>query len=426
MKRDETKQFIDENIVENSGGAISAYKLNQVLTKMVDNTAGVDEISPNETCLIHLTASGISDWSSQVVVVNNQSTGEQESVSLNADGTAEIVVPNGQSYQVLLPYITGYIQPEAFNFVAVTAQRELNYEYTSETRMEKILVTTLNGLNYQQQPILDGETLTVTCTDGSTYSGEFDGATCAIEIPYGKTYTVPIPDVEGYRKISSPETFLADRPLRTLNIYHTEESYGLFGVDDNGTLYTPDECALLPDKTIIKYGFYNDSDLAASTRVNDGVGNGFFWEIAHENIGSFMWCDSNVEFDVQRLPFYSNLGTWKYAGAYMTQKIIEIGLELNKTTPAATACNNKTITINGQVHQGILLAYDQIHKIATDNRTLFQALYTALGRTAPTIWSGIWWTSCQSNASNAVGLDNGGFRNYYKTDSYNVFCAYDL
>ena len=114
----------------------------------------------------------------------------------------------------------------------------------------------------------------------------------------------------------------------------------------------------------------------------------------------------------------------------MTDKIIEIGLELfpneANPTPAATACANKSITIGGQTHRGILLAYDQILKIATTNRTTFQDFYAALGRSVPTIWSGNWWTSCQHDASTAVKLNNGGFTLTTKTSSLNVFVAYDL
>lgn len=430
MKRDETKQFIDENIVENSGGAISAYKLNQVLTKMVDNGAGIDEISPNETCLIHLTASGISDWSSQVVVVNNQSTGEVQSVALNADGTCQFVIANGQSYKVTLPTIGGFITPAVLEFVAVTAQREVNYEYQSETRTELVRIITMDALQLTQLSILDGETITIYDTDGGSYTGEFEGSTCDVRIPYGKTYTVTPLTASGYRATTNPVTNTAGQVQRSILLYYQNEEYGLFGVDENGNLYTIEEIEDLADKTIIKYGFYNDADLANSTRVADGTGNGFYWKIGAESLGSMQWAIGNDEFDTIRLPFYSNLSSWKYAGRYMTDTIIEIGLEKYPTssnpTPAAIACANRSETFGGKEHRGILLAYDQIHKIATDNKTLFQALYTALGRTAPTIWSGTWWTSCQNNASNAVDLLLGGFSHGGKTISTTVFCAYDL
>ena len=114
----------------------------------------------------------------------------------------------------------------------------------------------------------------------------------------------------------------------------------------------------------------------------------------------------------------------------MTDKIISIGASLfpssENPTPAATACANKSITIGDTQHRGFLPAYDQIVKIATDNRTTLQAFYAALGRTTPVIWSGHWWTSCQGNASNAVNMYNGGFYDNSKTNSCNVFVCYDL
>ena len=115
----------------------------------------------------------------------------------------------------------------------------------------------------------------------------------------------------------------------------------------------------------------------------------------------------------------------------MTDKIISIGASLfpssENPTPAATACANRSITIGDTQHRGFLPAYDQIVKIATDNRTTLQAFYAALGRSTPAIWSGNWWTSCQFNATTAVSLYNGGFNySYYKTGSYYVFVCYDL
>jgi hypothetical protein len=254
-----------------------------------------------------------------------------------------------------------------------------------------------------------------------------------IEIQYGNTYTFSPPSVAGYRTESEATTITAGIAIRNLTIRYTETQYGMFGVDADGNMYTISEMEALADKTIIKYGFYNDADLNNSTRVNNvggSTGNGFYWEVGKESLGSMSWAAGNDNFDTVRLPYYSNLSSWKYAGRYMTDTIIAIGLELYPSsanpTPAATACANKTITIGNRTHRGILLAYDQIHKIATDNRTQFQNFYTALGRTAPTIWSGIWWTSCQDSSPYAVGLYSGGYLHSTKSSKNSVFVGFDL
>ena len=158
------------------------------------------------------------------------------------------------------------------------------------------------------------------------------------------------------------------------------------------------------------------------------------WKIGYENAGGLQWADANLLFDTTRLPLYSNLGDLKYAGHHLSDMIIEIGADGGVSdgavhaTPAATECakTSRKLTIAGVDREGFLPSYDQLYILATLNRTAFQDFYTALGRTAPTIWSGYWWTSCQYDASNAVTLNNGGFSNYSKTNGFNVFCCYDL
>ena len=110
----------------------------------------------------------------------------------------------------------------------------------------------------------------------------------------------------------------------------------------------------------------------------------------------------------------------------MTDMIIEIGEEMYLLTPAASQCAAKTLTIGGVDREGFLPSYDQIRKIASTNYAAFQGFYSLLGKTAPAIASGNWWTSCQYNASSAVRLNGGNFYGDDKTNSGNVFVCYDL
>jgi len=383
----------------------------------------------SESVSIALTATGATFTGTQVLV-HDTSTDTYTYYEVSAGGACSFTVTNGHSYTVSLPALAGFVAPTMYEFVSVNYSRAITYTYSAETRKETLRVVVSNSLSGSQITILNGQTLSVYDTDSVAYSGTVSGSTCDIEIPYGKTYTLTTPAVASYRKTSNAVTFTASQVQRTTTITYQEENYGMFGVDDSGRLYTPEECAALADKTIIKYGYYNDADLAASTRVTDGYGNGFYWKLGAESLGSKQWATSNVDFDTVRLPYYSNLGGWKYAGRYMTDKIIEIGLEVlpevGNPTPAATACANLSETFGGKSHRGFLLAYDQIYRIATTNRTTFQALYTAVGRTAPTIWSGSWWTSCQDSAIYGVSLRTGGFSGSIKRDSNSVFVAFDL
>lgn len=381
---------------------------------------------------IHLYADGTTPaWNEYQVFVFDRASGLQYEYDLNAQGECSFEIDMGHIYEVSLPKIGGFVTPEKKIYSAASLQEVITYTYATETNTELLRILVKNGLTGATNECLNGVTLTVYCTDGTSYSGETNKAVCLIEIPYGKTYTFSPIVVSGYRMESDPVTFEAGQVQRTTIVNYTEVQYGFFGVDADGHLYTIAEMEALADKTIIKYGFYNDAALNDSIRVNDGKnGNGFYWEIGRENLGSMPWARANVEFDTVRLPYYSNLAGWKYAGRYMTDKIIEIGVELfpdsDNPTSAATACANRSITIGGKEHRGFMPAYDQIHKIATDNRTLFQSFYTALGRTAPAIWSGYWWTSCQNNATDAVYLYYGGFYGSNKTYSYSVFVCYDL
>ena len=387
-----------------------------------------------QNVLVHLyAASGSPDWSAYKVNVFDRASGLANSYDVNAQGECTFAVQMGHIYDVSLPQIGGYVTPETLTFSAASLQETITYTYATETNMELLRILVVNGMTGAANTCLNGVTLNVYCTDGSSFSGVTNGSTCLIEIPYGKTYTFTPINVAGYRTESGAVTYTAGQAVRVVNAKYTEVIYGMLGVDEDGNTYSVEEMAALADKTIIKYGYYNDADLANSTRVNGvggSTGNGFYWKIGEEGLGSMAWAAGNVSFDTIRLPYYSNLGQWKYAGRYMTDKIIEIGLELfpneANPTPAATACANKSITIGGQTHRGILLAYDQILKIATTNRTTFQDFYAALGRSVPTIWSGRWWTSCQDDASFAVILYSGGFTNNNKTINNNVFVAYDL
>ena len=70
-------------------------------------------------------------------------------------------------------------------------------------------------------------------------------------------------------------------------------------------------------------------------------------------------------------------------------------------------------------------AYGQIYALNSSKNEL-DLFFAALGKTAPSIHSGNWWTSCQLNATYAVTLSNGGFGGTNKTNSNNVLCCFDL
>ena len=370
------------------------------------------------------------DWGNYNVTVQNTSEEIVNTYEINISGVCTFSVPMGDTYVVILPFVTDYTQPADKMFTATMANRNIEYEYTSETREETLIIdTVVSSLSGDTVSIL--ENLPVICTDTNsrTYVGYFNSSgICIVMIPYGKEYTITLPEIGGYTHDHKNETHVAGLISREIVVRYTQIGNGFFGIDANGKLYSTQQIAELQDKTIIIAGGYNDTTLSVSSRGDGTINNGFCWKIGAEKLSSNkQWATSNVEFDTIRLPFYSNLGDLKYAGKHLTKMIIEIGEELNVGTPAATECQNQVLTINNVDRNGFLLSYDQIYAIATVNRSAFQDFYAALGRTAPAIWSGGWLTSCQNSATYAVYLINGGFNNNgNKTGSGSVFVAYDL
>jgi hypothetical protein len=72
-----------------------------------------------------------------------------------------------------------------------------------------------------------------------------------------------------------------------------------------------------------------------------------------------------------------------------------------------------------------LPAFGQIYALNSSKNEL-DLFFAALGKTAPSIHSGLWWTSCQTNATLAVALRGGGFFDYNKANSSAVLCCFDL
>ena len=398
----------------------------KALSAVGDGSANVSD----EKVKVELSAPDEVDWTEYSVQVQNISQETSETYALDARGKCSFNVPLGDLYVVILPIVGDYVQPRDIEHAATMPYRTIRYAYTTDSRTELLAITAhVQSLDGETTSILEDLPIIATDTLGNEYIGYFDeNGTCnTIEIPYGRTYNLAFPSVGGYSHDHNGEHHTAGLPSREIDIHYTQIGVGVFGIDAQGNKYSIAQIEEMQDKSIIVAGGYNDADLEASSRGDGSYGNGFCWKIGEETLGTGKaWADANVEFDTTRLPFYSDLGALKYAGKHMTDMIIEIGTETGHSTPAASDCAAKHLTINNVDRDGFLPAYDQIYRIATLNKTAFQALYTALGATAPIIWSGYWWTSCQYNASHAVLLYYGGFNDYGKTSTLNVFVCYDL
>ena len=389
-----------------------------------------------ENVRVELSAPDAVDWTQLQVQVQNISKSTSETYDLDAQGKCTFKIPMGDIYVVVLPIVSGYLQPNEIRNAATMASRVIEYAYMTDSRKELLAISShVQSITGDTPAMLAGLQIIATDTLGVQYIGYFTAqGTCnTIEIPYGRTYTIAFPNVGGYSHDHMGEEHTAGLPSREIDVRYTEIGIGVFGMDAQGNKYTIEQIAALADKSIIVAGAYNDADLEASPRGDGSYGNGFCWKIGDEVMTQQQWAYANERFDTDRLPFYSDLGDMKFAGKHMTDMIIQIGLEKWPSVPsgsyqtqAATNCNAKRFVIGGVDRDGFLPAYDQIYRIANLNKTAFQAFYAALGLTAPEIWSGNWWTSCQFSGADAVLLNNGGFDRYNKYGRNSVFCCYDL
>lgn len=410
----------------------------KIATRLVDATTGevyvIGTTGSHEHVRVELSAPEAVDWTQYQVQVQDLTAETSQTLDLTAGGVCEFDIPMGDMYEVNLPVVGQYVQPNVISATAAQASRTITHMYTTDSRVETLVISShVFSLDGGTVALLNGLPVIATDTLGNNFVAYFNAlGKCSLEIPYGRVYNVVFPSLGGYSHNHNGEHHTAGLPSREIDVHYTQIGMGIFGMDAQGNMYTTAQIAELADKSIIVAGGFNDVTLNESSRGDGTFGNGFLWKIGNEKIGDYAWADANVRFDTNRLPFYSNLGELKYAGKHLTDMIIEIGEDGGASdgavhaTPAASQCAAKTLTIAGVDRQGFLPAYDQIYAIATLNRTAFQDFYTALGRTAPTLWSGRWWTSCQRNDSNAVRLYNGGFDDNYKTDSHQVFCCYDL
>ena len=404
----------------------------KIATRIKDPVTGEEYLigttGSSEKVMVKLSAPLAIEWENYHVKVQDRSDSFSSGIyPLNALGECSFNVQIGHIYEVSLPVLEQYPQPVPLTYTASMASRKIEYAYNeAELLYEQVNIRTRVVSVQDGVEMLDGLLAVARCTDGTAYVGEFSNGHAEITIPYGKEYTIAYPTVGGYYHDHANDTFVSGVASREIYVHYYWRSFGVNGLDADGNLYTLDEIKALEDKSIIVAASYNDAELEVADRGDGTTGCGFMWKIG-ETTASAQWAVSNVEFDTARLPFVTSdaIGLQHCAGARYTQYIIEIGEEISVATPAATNCRNSTITIGGVTRNGYLPAYGQLRRLAL-NYSAVQALYSALGKTAPAITSGFWWTSCQVSAQYAVILYNGGFGNDYKTDGNSVLRVYDL
>ena len=398
-------------------------------------TFNIGTVGVVENVVVKLSAPTSEDWASMKVVVQDITDGTNNGeYQLNALGEAKFFIPMGHIYEITLPIVGEYNQPLPIRLTAQLASRSVEYEYAQGSiYYEQVSVKALvvNG----NVSMLDGKVVVALSENGTPYGGEFSNGEVVLHIPYGERCKLSLPDVEGWWRDGINIQFTTGLPSRDILIHYSEIPIGFFGIDDDGNRYTEEQVQAMVDNgedtSIIHYIGYNDAALAIADRGDGTTGCGFMFKIPHTNV-SQAWASSNVEFDdpdteEKDLPFRSSLdlAVKDCASSTNTTKIIAIGEKLGIATPAATYCRSQSIVVGGIERSGNLPAFGVIYR-ASHNRAKLGVLCSLLGKTAPSIHSGSWWTSCQDNATSALTLSNGGFRGLNKAPSYNVLCCFDL
>ena len=394
-----------------------------------------------------------------VVYIYGESTQTMDLVP-SSQGECSFSVEHGLKYSVVLPAITtdGYNEMASkFNYTSSLASRTINRFYEKDKAYESLVVTIQAlGEHGGVYGAIDGQTLEVVHSDGTVQSAVISNDTATVQIPVGISYTINPPSVTGYVKTFDSSEHIATVGSRIVYIYYRDYSQNsIYGVGINGEPYmlngngkyeTLDGTELSTEEaaSVVKYIAINPSTLAESQKHDGTTGCGFLVDV-NLAVASKSWAVEQLSYydetDVvgsPYLPFCSShaLAYAQPDGQFYTDEILRVAPRVHATysiknptvsdfTPAATYARTKTITVNGVVKRGFLLSYRQLYAICA-NLVFWKQVWSALGKTAPAINSDRWWSSCQLSATNAVNLGNGGFLNYFKTNSYSVLVGFDL
>lgn len=392
-----------------------------------------------EKVTIKLTSPTTVDWTQLHVTVQNISAATSQEILLSGLGECTFQIPMGELYEVTLPEVGDYTQPSVITYTATSATRNIQHTYSHEAiNLETIVIIAHVVSAVQSVSVLEDLTVYAQTTDGYYYSTQFNSQGRAqLTVPYGKSYTLTIPEVEGLVHDHQGEHHIAGVTSREVLVHYSEQPLGCFGIDANGHPYTAEEIAELQDKSIIVFVGYNDSALANGNRGDGTRGCGFMWKVTSE-VASKSWSNQNIEFDHNRLPYVSSeaaAASVPYSGRYYTQVILEILEDMqtdsenpnpNLTAEAASYCASRSAECNGVDLQGFMGNFIEYKRAFVLNKQLILDVYAALGLSAPQVWSGIWWTAYQWSAQNAVHLYLGGFNINSKHISYSVLPLYDL
>ena len=445
----------------------------KTLTRIKDYESGeeyyIGKIGNSTTVIVTLFGDDTVDWTNKKVTYTDVTASKTVAVELDENHACKFDIEFGHTYKVQLPTISGYPTPVVQQYTAVKQPdtNYITYTYTRKTIETVTIYAYMVNTTGETVAILQDLELTCQTTSMGTLTTKFNAAgNATFAIPYGDRYTITYPTLEDYTH-NNLEEQVAGLPQRTFIVHYIANDAGVFAIASDGLHYNEDDLsAMTADQrsalNIVAIGFAN-STLANATRGDGTTGCNFC--IAFEDKSAIV---SRSYLNVERslppdlLPYVNNstMGDQGYNadGKYLTQLINQViadetqdesGVWTTKigtytknadgtytftapdleycphTAPAAAYCAGKAHPISGELNAGFLPSYAQIQQLAYNYESLHN-IYSLLGKTAPTVTSGYWWTSCQTSETDAVHLYNGGFYGFTKTYSTSVLVCFDL
>ena len=337
-------------------------------------------------------------------------------ITTDESGTAVFDCPALSQYTIEYPVIGGCLEiPETNGYGGLkTKTYNIVYQPLPES-LEQLTIRIYKwvgnhqGTKFADVPVhltIDGET-----TD---YITDANGEVI-VEIPFGKTYTYSVDNIEGmylYANINS-WTFTAGVANRIRVINYRDLNIGLFFVCRDGAEFTYQQFVNSgrdgSDAILIKivnYEFASTGNIFGI--LIDDIADGTYLE------NSLTWCVSEVQFTSIPLDAYSANGLSN------TINIVNEGGERSLTTAAATYCLDLMLDYAGMSLQGFLPAVLQKYAVVA-NESEFNEMLAYVRPNAKYNFTKFCdtytWTSDQGYAANAYCCgrsagNNGKSRSY--------------
>lgn len=372
------------------------------------------------TITVTTTVSGVSVAGLSINVYYNNSSTIQTTLVTDSNGQATITVPAQTYYKLAFPSITGCDDVGEITHTAVLAQRSIEVVYrakSSETEELKVFVR-----NKSDDPI-SGATVTVkygstTLTGTTTSTGNL-----AFTVPIGQTYTVTLTPISGYymNTTAYTQTYTAERTTRSCYFELGLQTTGFYIVTDDGVEWDYESFS-----SAISGGTVAASDAVAikigtSSLVN--AGGVFLLDIdlvVNRSYGATKkWAASNVLFNSIPTNGSTASSAYYYDGLTASSLIQGEGDSRGIDTPAVDNCLSRTLTVNGQTHQGFLGSEGQWKELWANVRELDDLLELARPNGTYTLSSltSNKWTSTQNSATSARHWYTSGSNNN-RTNAY--------